>query len=183
MRHNYAGDEGDYAKLALLRALTRGRRPGVNWYLTVHPEGEGKAGAGDGNLRKHLREDGWDHLDPELLDRMRSVFGQLDPAQRHVGLLEDEVMLPGATFFQEALPTGETPLSERLEARLAWHDRALHKLKDADLVFLDPDNGLQVPSQRPRSRRFSKYAAYAEVANYLARGQAVVAYQHKPRQA
>jgi len=73
MRRNYVGDQGDYAKLALLRALTRDRRLGVNWYLTVHPEGERQPGAGDGNLRKHLHEGGWDHLEPDLLDRMRSA--------------------------------------------------------------------------------------------------------------
>lgn len=78
MRHSYAGDEGDYAKLALLRALTRDRRLGVNWYLTVHPESEGQPGGGDGNFRKHLHEDGWDHLDRDLLDRNRTAFGKLD---------------------------------------------------------------------------------------------------------
>lgn len=44
MRHSYAGDEGDDAKLALLRALTRDRRLGVNGYLTLHPEGDGQPG-------------------------------------------------------------------------------------------------------------------------------------------
>lgn len=181
MRHNYAGDEGDYAKLALLRALTRGRRLGVNWYLTVHSEGEGQVGAGDGNLRKHLREDGWDHLDPELLDRMRSVFGRIEPADRSIDHLEDATMLPGATFFGNPLPTGATPHAERVAARLSWHEMALHRLEDTDVVFVDPDNGFQVKSQGPRSERFCKYATYAEVAGYLARGKAVVAYQHRPR--
>lgn len=181
MRHNYAGDQGDYAKLALLRALSRGRRLGVNWYLTVHPEGKGQPGTGDGNLRMHLVEKGWDLLDPNLLDRMRSVFGRLDPADRHLDLLEDETLLPGASFFQEALPTGATPHVERVTAREAWHRRALHRLADTHMVFVDPDNGFQVKSLGPRSQRLCKYATYAEVADYLARGQAVVAYQHKPR--
>lgn len=170
---------GDYASWRCC-ALTRNRRLGVNRYLTVHPEGQGQPGGGDGNFRKHLHEDGWDHLDPDLLGRMRNVFGRLKPADRHVALLEDETMLPGATFFQEALPTGATP-PERRAARHAWHTRALHRLAETDVVFIDPDNGLQVKSHGPLSERLCKYATYAEVADYLARGQALVAYQHKPR--
>ena len=51
----------------------------------------------------------------------------------------------------------------------------------ADLVFLDPDNGLEVKSHGPRSKWRCKYATYAEVNDYLAAGKQVVPYQHARR--
>ena len=49
MRHNYAGDQGDYAKYALINALAGDGQQvvGINWYLTVHEE---KNADGDVNI-------------------------------------------------------------------------------------------------------------------------------------
>jgi hypothetical protein len=184
MRHNYVGDEGDYAKLALLNALRAGHTLGVNWYLTDHEETRTKAGAasakGDGNKRAHLdNADDWRYLDAVLLERMVESLREWTEEDRHISGLE--AMLDGAVFFGEALPTGAVPLAERVAARGAWHERALDALRGADIVFIDPDNGFQVKSRGPRSKWRCKYALYSEVSGYLARGQAVVAYQHQPR--
>lgn len=179
MRHNYVGDEGDYAKLALLRALQGDDRLGVNWYLTVHEEGEGAPGAGDGNKLSHLTDDDWLWLDKALLVDMRRSLRRWLAGDRHIEHLEE--LLPDATFFGDELPTGELKGAERRAARDAWHHRALAALADTDLVFVDPDNGFEVKSRGPGSKWRCKYATYAEVSDYLARGQAVVAYQHKPR--
>jgi hypothetical protein len=181
MRHNYVGDEGDYAKLALLRVLQRRYTLGVNWYLTIHPEGEGHSSVGDGNLLAHLTQPGWDALDANLLKRMRAVFAGLPGEKRHLDLLEDGTFLPGATFFQEALPTGEVPLERRVAARQEWHEDGLAALAHTELVFVDPDNGFETASLGKGSKTRCKYANYREVAGYLRRGQAVVAYQHRPR--
>lgn len=179
MRHNYVGDEGDYAKLALLRALQGEERLGVNWYLTVHEEGEGTPGGADGNKLAHLTDDDWLWLDEALLLRMRESLQRWVAGDRHIEHLEE--LLPGATFFGDELPTGELKGAVRKAAREAWHERALARLADADVVFVDPDNGFEVKSRGPGSKWRCKYATYAEVSDYLARGQAVVAYQHKPR--
>lgn len=179
MRHNYVGDEGDYAKLALLRALQGDDRLGVNWYLTVHEEGAGTPGATDGNKLAHLTDDDWLWLDEALLVQMRRSLRRWLAGDRHIEHLEE--ILSEAVFFGEELPTGELKGAARRAARAAWHQRALVALADADVVFVDPDNGFEVKSRGPGSKWRCKYAAYAEVSGYLARGQAVVAYQHKPR--
>ena len=178
MRHTYVGDQGDYAKLALLRAVQDEFSLGVNWYLTVHDEKPG-AGGGDGRKLSHLTDDDWRYLDAALLDRMRLSLDRWLRGDRHIAHLEK--LLPGAVFFGEELPTGRVPLGERVAAREAWHRQALDVLADVDVVFVDPDNGFEVRSRGPRAKWRCKYATYGEVADYLARGQAVVAYQHQPR--
>ena len=178
MRHNYAGDEGDLTKYTLLRALQgAGFSVGVNWYLSVHDEANG-----DGHMLGHLKHpEQWEPLEPELVRQMHRTFGGLPHSTRNVQLLQDDALLPGATFFTEPLPTGSVPAGEREAARAAWHERALDCMAGVDLVCLDPDNGLQVASQGPRSKWRCKYAAYGEIGDYLARGQAVVCYQHARR--
>ena len=186
MRHNYVGDEGDYAKLALLRALARDQQLGVNWYLTVHeetpkqPAHGASTPQGDGYKLDHLvHPDEWSDLDAALLERMVESLRGLREEERHIEKLE--VLLPGADFFQAPLPTGSDSPAERRAARRAWHQTALQRLAGAEIVFVDPDNGFEVKSHGPGSKWRCKYAAYDEVADYLARGQAVVAYQHRPR--
>jgi hypothetical protein len=178
VRHNYAGDQGDLTKYALLRALQgAGFSVGVNWYLSVHDEANG-----DGHVRHHLEHpEQWEALDPPLVHQMHRVFGGLPHSRRSVALLEDDALLPGATFFTEPLPTGAVPVVGREAARQAWHQRALAAMAGVDLVCLDPDNGLEVASQGPRSKWRCKYATYGEIGDYLARGQAVVCYQHARR--
>ena len=178
MRHNYAGDQGDLTKYALLRALqSAGFSVAVNWYLSVHDEANG-----DGHMRHHLEHpEQWEALDPLLVHYLHRVFGGLPHSGRRVALLEDDALLPGATFFTQPLPTGAMPAASREAARQAWHQRALKAAAGADLVCLDPDNGFEVPSRGPRSKWRCKYATYAEVNDYLAAGKAVVPYQHARR--
>ena len=48
------------------------------------------------------------------------------------------------------------------------------------LVFVDPDNGLQVKSASRHSTKGTKYVYYDELHDYLSQGQGVVIYQHLP---
>ena len=83
MRHNYAGDQGDFAKCALLNQLARAGKlvVAVNWYLTVHQESNA-----DGGVRAHLDSpEKWRHLDAKLLayhQGRRQVFGLRNFIQR-----------------------------------------------------------------------------------------------------
>lgn len=178
MRHNYAGDQGDLTKYALLRAMQNaGLTVGVNWYLSVHDEPNG-----DGHLRSHLdHPDDWAALDEPLVKEMARVFKGLPPSRCNVALLEQEAFLPAAVYFSAALPTGAVTVAQRERARVEWHRQALVAMAGVDLVCLDPDNGLEVKSRGPRSKWRCKYANYAEVNDYLAAGKSVVPYQHARR--
>ena len=58
---------------------------------------------------------------------------------------------------------------------------AFKNLSQAELVFLDPDNGLAPSRSKKHFRRSAKYIFEDEVAAWLKRGQSVVLYQHQQR--
>ena len=182
VRHNFVNDIGDYAKYALLRALCRGGAPkmrlGVIWYLTVHPEING-----DGRRRAHLSREGWDGLDPDLLEKMRSIESSLRSRDElHLSLIEESQILPGdTTFFSEPLPDITGPPHRRLRERIMWFTRAQETVQGCELIFLDPDNGLEVQSVGPSSRLAGKYSTVAEISLLLSTGAGVVFYQHCDR--
>jgi hypothetical protein len=65
--------------------------------------------------------------------------------------------------------------------RAAWFERARKVVADCDLVFLDPDNGLEVRSIPVTSPLAGEYATVGEVAALLRTGAGVVLYQHGSR--
>lgn len=182
MRHNFVNDIGDYAKYALLRALCANGQAtihlGVIWYLTDHAEQNG-----DGRRRAHLSQNGWEALDPELLNNMRLIEGALESQDElNVRLIEASGILPPDTaYFSEAIPHVERSVPQRVSARAAWFSRAQKRVANCNLVFLDPDNGLEVRSAPITSPLARKYTAVSEIAALLEHGTGVVLYQHGSR--
>lgn len=162
MQNRYAGDAGDYGKLSLLKALAKHLKIGVNWYLVDIP-GEK---TNDGKHVKYL--DNPDSIlfqcDPMLARKLRKIaFGK-----RSVQHLQK--LLPDATFYSEIL----TP-----STRALWHEKAVEVLKKCDLVFLDPDNGLLVPSVKRSAPISIKYVFEDEIARYYSEACSVLVYNHR----
>jgi hypothetical protein len=182
VRHNYVNDIGDYAKYALLRALagsgTLPMRLGVIWYLTDDEQRNG-----DGRKRAHLSQEGWDDLDPGLLASMRMIeAAAVCQDALNVQMIQTSGILPPRTaYFSEPVPGPHGGTRQRLAERSAWFARACATLEGCGLVFLDPDNGLEVPSVRIPSPAAARYATVAEVAELLETRVAVVLYQHASR--
>ena len=97
-------------------------------------------GGSDGRFRDYLgKPNKWRRFDPELYDGLSAV---LDSGESpHVPLIEGTGLLPGATFHSEVVPDGR-------HGRDAWRRNLMKVVNEtsADLVFFDPDNGIEVPS-------------------------------------
>lgn len=174
MQDRYAGDVGDFQKFGLLRALVVGSPAlvlGVNWYLVPdedhNADGKHVTYLTPGNSKARSLE----ACDPDLYRRLQSlVFG----GQRNVSSLEGAGVLPRGTI---TYINPVTPVMTRGQRR-AWHQTALERLATADLVFVDPDNGLRTGDW---SADHQKFAFAHEIADYLSRGQSVVVYHHADR--
>ena len=172
MQDRYTGDIGDYGKLGMLRCLAAaGLRVGVNWYRT--PDEDHNE---DGRFTQYAHDSSYRGCDPQLWASLARI---LDANQRRVESLETPDILD-AVFFNERLDFRNVPFREREEKRAEWHRRALAALNGCELVFVDPDNGLMVPSAR-RSKKANKYVLPEELFDYYQQGASVIYYQHKAR--
>ncbi len=175
MKNQYFGDVNDYLKYGLLRLIlgVTGWRLLVAWMLTPDD------GSRDGGRRRYLEQaDCYRQYDPELYEflRARLVKNREDP---RVFLLEESGMLPRTTFHSCLVP-------DRREAREAWRACLYEAARDRDLVFFDPDNGIEVPSRPIGRKGSSKYVAWQELETIWTqgeeRGTSLLVYQHFPRE-
>ena len=169
MKNQYFGDVNDFRKYGLLRTLQRasGLAVGVCWFLTVDD------GAGDGELRNYLNQPRrWRHYDSELYGKLQRLLGA--EVQRSVSRASEWELVPGASYF-------DTVLRDHRLARAEYFEAARQVLRNSDLVFVDPDNGIEVPSTKLGAAESSKYVYWAELQAFYADGQSILVYQHFPR--
>jgi len=177
MQNKYVGDIGDFGKFGLLSSLAAGvesqrLRLGVLWYL-VPDEKDSHDG----------RKINYPHLetcDPGLYKRLKELI-ELD--MRTVGAVENSGILPPDTlYFSDPLSfSKETPIRSREQAREGWIRRAMEEFDAADLIFADPDNGLEIPSCGKMSVRGPKYAFFDDFRTFVGTGRSLVVYQHRNR--
>ncbi len=172
MKNQYFGDVNDYLKYGLLRILTeRGSiRATVCWMLTPDD------GGGDGRKLGYLaRPAKWRPHDPELYEFLReTVLTPSSPmANREVGLIETSGLMLGCRFHRPILPD-EAP------KRGVYMKDLAQLAEGTELLFFDPDNGLEVKSFGYGSPRSSKYLYWREAREWFASGYSLLLYQHFP---
>lgn len=167
MQDNYVGDIGDYGKYGLLRNVTAaGLRLAVNWYRVV-PTRLGKQE--DGKYTSYLdKPEVYRQYDPELFD---CLAGMVHQQKRNIEEIESSGLF-AAYFFSDALT---------LANRAQWHQEALRSTAGADVVFLDPDNGLESARMHQHRSAKEKHTTWQEIKDYYDRGQSVILYQHRPQ--
>ena len=149
MQGRYVGNIGDFGKLALLRCLMEGQRLAVCWYLTNSENDGGHYGRSFDYLK---RPDEFRHLAPEIFDALAKIVEGSPAGTRGVTALEASGLLADALFHR-----AEVPRSSAL--RRTWSGQLVQAVGEADLVFLDPDNGIQGTRLSPKHVALSEIAA------------------------
>jgi len=167
MKVQYFGDVNDYWKYILLRRIACGLKLGICWMLT--PDDERADGAKRGYLQQTAA---WRSFDPDLFDFLRCV--QNPPTEDCFRKLEVQCMIPGASFFAKIVPQAK-------DERRQFHEECRSAFKECEMVFFDPDNGLEVQSHPRGQARACKYIFYDELAAHYKDGRSVLVYQHFPR--
>ncbi len=169
MKNQYFGDINDYRKYGLLRALQARSdlRLLVAWMLTPDD------GRTDGRSTGYLTQPAiWERFDSELFTALRGFLAS--DQERRVDLIEGTALLPRARFFADLVP-------DKRNARERWSQALSDAASGYDLVFLDPDNGLEVRS-KPLGRAGScKYVYWSEVERLWNQRSSLLIYQHFPR--
>ncbi len=172
MQDRYTGDLGDFSKLGILRTLRKaGFSIGLNWYLVLDENHNS-----DGKHVKYLTQEIYKACDEELWLELKDI---VENNHREARSLEKEAILP-AEYYSDRLDFTRKSKFEREVIRKAWHEKALAALAGNDIVCVDPDNGLIVPSAAGKPKE-NKYVLRSELADYYAQGASVIYYQHKAR--
>ena len=171
MQDRYAGDIGDYGKIGLLKCLqAHGFTIGVNWYRVHTPDIEKKKdGTFKQNDGKHLIPDNIKECDCSLADTLTEIAKSKN---RSVAAIQKADLIPNAVYYDEYLTT---------EGRRGWHQKAMKKFENVELVFMDPDNGLFVKSGNRPVKKSIKYVFFEEVRDYIKSGKSVLVYNHRGR--
>lgn len=172
MKNQYVGDIGDYGKYGLLRFLSqKGIRIGINWYLTEDDE------SSDGKFTGYLEKSENRSYDPELFDTLQEICSCED---KTVQMVEESGILTDAVFYSDLLMSRNVEASRRVRGRQMWFSGSILMLKDAELIFADPDNGITY-SKNPKTKDSEKYILPEEIRKYYDTGKNVVFYCHKGR--
>ena len=199
MQDRYTCDVGDFGKYGLLRTLCTPDcnqnsdekqnptlRLGVIWHLTPN-ETRGGDGRHTGYLKhtpKHQRE--YRDCDPQLYD---TLYDLLSNNQRNVQAVQESPALPDGTVFYDqpisfkgiTRKNGVPAAKHREALRTDWSKYALGAMEQAQIVFLDPDNGLTKSQETSTGPRGAKYVHYDELQPHVDAGKSLVIYHHMGR--
>lgn len=169
MKNQYFGDINDYRKYGLLRAILDSTQLQilVAWMLTPDD------GSSDGKHTTYLEvPEQWRHYDVELFDGLKALVN--DEYPRDVDLIEKTDLLPNATYHSYIVQDLDHDREE-------WFRSLQRSVANSEIVFLDPDNGLEVKSKPYGRRNSCKYIYWKEVQAIWKTGNSMLIYQHFPR--
>ena len=184
MQDNYAGDVGDFGKFGLLQYLLLEKklanRLGVVWYFFDPGETASKDGR---HVDFYKKDPALCNCNAPLAELLRT---RVLP-NRTVNAIQAAGIFPrGTEYFRDDVNvasrfhgTGPRIKEARLQAREEWVEAATQKVQSCDLVFLDPDNGLESPSCGSKNLKDAgKYVYLDEVRKFKSQAPVVVLYHH-----
>jgi hypothetical protein len=158
MQVGQIGGAGDFGKFALLRHLMKDRRLAVCWYLTGESSGMKDR---DRHFDYLKRPDDFRHFDPEVFDRLVEFDGGSRAPADPLTELHTSKILQNAIFLRQQVPP-------RASLRRQWLDALVGSVRGTDLVFLDPDAGIQGKRLTP------SHVALAEIAALRSPGRVLI---------
>ena len=183
MQDRYAGDIGDFGKFVLLKKLFPAsvNKIGVIWYL--FPD---ESHNGDGRHIQYISNPEYSQCDAQLIKGLANVV----KSKRTVASLEAENLLPQSTiYFSKPLDfhvnynkQTKAHKEKRNQLRQQWLHEAAESVKKCNVIFLDPDNGLEIKSVSKLSQiKSGKFAYYSEVNEFFNNKNICIIYHHLNR--
>ncbi|HEY3308246.1 MAG TPA: hypothetical protein VGJ93_07300 [Desulfuromonadaceae bacterium] len=165
MKNQYVADINDYRKYGLLRILSgSGKiRTGVCWMLTPDDNRT------DGQFTRYLNlPEQWKQYDSSLFEHLADCIRD---GQRHVSRIESAGVLQNAIYHCNLL-------SDIPEERSRYFKDMHERLQGVDLMFFDPDNGLEIKSRPYGRKQSSKFLYWHELTHAFSAGKSILLYQH-----
>lgn len=174
MKDQYFGDVNDYCKYGLLRviAISTELKIGICWMLTPSDS------TTHGGKRGYLGNAKMASFDPELYKKLKSLEGVVPLS---VGLARTNAIIPNTSYY-DAILDDEGTVKDRLQQRTRYFTEALQRLAGCEMLFYDPDNGIEIKSVQKGQKKSNKYIYWDEVKQAIDINHSVLVYQHFPRE-
>jgi len=179
MKDKYFGDEHDFRKYVLLKFLQEECKWSIfiNWMRTTF-EPAVKAGTKkqrDGNMRNLEK---LSLVDPEIYTALQP---SCQAEKRHVSEFKKLSILNNFNVYEEEVPDSNSGKNLAVK-RQEWFNTFIKLSSSYDLIFFDPDNGIEVKSTGKGQKNSYKYLFRDEIKRVYDRGQNILIYQHRNRQ-
>jgi len=144
MKNQYFGDIHDFKKYTMLKWFMENcdEKLLIAWYLTKDDEIKK-----DGNKREYLKKEDKEFTKNNILticDDIKILFEFLkeNHHKKNVNILEDNgsLIAKNVEFFSKNL--------DNYDDRSEWFENLKDRVKEADIVFADPDNGIKFDNKK-----------------------------------
>lgn len=179
MKNQYFADVGDFGKYGMLSYFSDiPFNVGINWYLT---ENDTKT---DGKFVDYFNKSDFLVCDRELHDFLYYCIVQ---GRRNVNELSrfpkytDTIMYDKILNVDHIKALSPEGRDRRCKARKEWFQNSMDALEQCNLIFCDPDNGIETRSLSHNGKNSVKYVFIDEIRDMLDRGKSVICYNHRDR--
>jgi hypothetical protein len=155
MQNKYFGDIHDFYKYYFLKEISECYSLGINWCLV--PD-EPKSNDG-----RKCPSDKEKNKDNELYLLLK------DPPKNVEGI--KKYFKKGTKFFSE--------MHRDFYLDYIYNKNAINKLIGCDIIFFDPDNGIEMPSTNNNNK--FKFVSYGQLFDFWNIGKTLIIYQHSDR--
>jgi hypothetical protein len=173
MKIQYFGDRHDWRKYRLIsRMIDAGFSVGLFWMLTPPDK------RSDGN--HEIISSDTDRLTEHekqiynFLQGFRGGSSSYGERKDAFEKFQNQNVLKVQSFFDQEMLVGG-------QGREAQIENAIENFSSVDLVFFDPDNGVEVSSVPYKRSNSVKYLYLKEIRRFWDAGKSIVIYQHKSR--
>lgn len=179
MKNQYFADVGDFGKYGMLNFFSKSNLIlGFNWYLTRDDNRT------DGKFIDYFNKLDFLVCNSELHDFLHRCVVE---GRRNVDELSNFSAFESTLMFTDILqidhikalsPQGR---AMRLKVRHDWFKSSMNYLSDCDIIFCDPDNGIETRSLSTTGKDSVKYVLVDEIKEMVEAGKSVICYNHRDR--
>lgn len=152
MQNKYFGDIHDFYKYYFLKIISNNHSLGIHWCLVPDDLKNN-----DGKKKLSLKEKNKDAELYSLLENSRKDIREIE-----------KYFIKTTKFFIK--------MHEHYYLDHVYNKEAIDKLIDCDIIFFDPDNGIEVPSTNNKNK--FKYVSYGQLFDFWNMGKTLIIYQH-----
>jgi hypothetical protein len=166
MKNQYFADINDYRKYGILRSITGNGEmmSAICWMLTDDDK------TTDGKFVDYISNPKrFRDYDPTLFDSLALCLE--NKANRSVYWAEENNIIPKSVYFPELL-------LDKKGKRWEYFSKFKSVAAKSDILFFDPDNGIEVKSVPIGRKNCNKYIYWLEIIDAYASGKSLLIYQH-----